>query len=56
MAVTTEAGYRSKCAACGETICEGDEIAQDVDENWVHSDCVDPREIRFNMAKEARDE
>jgi hypothetical protein len=36
-----EAEFRSKCAACGEWIEEGDEIVADDDENWVHKECAD---------------
>lgn len=33
-----EAQYRSKCAACGEWIEEGDELVLDEDE-WIHEGC-----------------
>jgi hypothetical protein len=36
-----QAEFRSKCAACGEWIEEGDEIVVDEDGNWVHEDCID---------------
>lgn len=35
------AEFRSKCAACGDTIEEGDEIVVDIDGDWVHVDCED---------------
>lgn len=34
-----EAERRSKCAACGEWIEEGDEIVLNVDGEWVHERC-----------------
>lgn len=35
-----EATYRSKCAACGGWIEEGDEIEMNEDEEWCHVDCA----------------
>lgn len=34
-----KATFRSKCAACGEWIEEGDMIIKDTDGNWIHEDC-----------------
>jgi len=34
-----EAEFRSKCAACGDWIEEGDLIVFDDDDNWVHESC-----------------
>lgn len=34
-----EAQHRSKCAACGEWIEEGDEIVRNDDGDWVHIEC-----------------
>lgn len=36
-----EAEYRSKCAACGNWIEEGDPIEQNEDGDWVHEECSD---------------
>lgn len=33
-----EATFRSKCAACGDTIERGDPIVI-VDDDWIHVDC-----------------
>lgn len=54
--MTREAEFRSKCAACGEWIEEGDPIAKDTDDEWVHEDCADPKNLRFNLTREARDD
>lgn len=37
----TEATYRSKCAACGEWIEEGDQIVPDEDGEWLHERCAE---------------
>lgn len=37
--VVVEAQFRSKCAACGEWIEEGDEVVKGEDGEWVHLDC-----------------
>ena len=37
--MSVEAEFRSKCAACGEWIEEGDEIVFDEDGNWIHEEC-----------------
>lgn len=36
-----QAEYQSKCAACGDTISEGDDIVLNDDGDWVHVDCED---------------
>jgi hypothetical protein len=36
---TTEAEFRSKCAACGDWINEGDTIVKNEDDEWIHENC-----------------
>lgn len=52
--MSVEASFRSKCATCGDVIEEGDAIVKDEDDNWVHEDCCDPHDIRFNLNEEDR--
>jgi hypothetical protein len=35
-----KAGYKSKCAVCGEWIEVGEDIELLDDEEWVHADCA----------------
>jgi hypothetical protein len=37
---TTEAQFDSNCPWCGERIHEGDTIAKNDSDEWVHEECV----------------
>jgi hypothetical protein len=37
----TIATFDQRCSACDDPILEGDKIALNDDEEWVHEDCAD---------------
>lgn len=50
------AQFRSKCPSCGEWIEEDDPIVRDDDGEWIHEGCADdPRDLKFNLTREAND-